>query len=151
MICAAVIVFVIGNSLAPVVPDRTRLEAQPIECAASVQRGDLLYFHSGARDIPIIKRVVGMPGDRFAADDKGKLFINRREAKNSLGQIYRFNAARQKMLALYERSFGGVVPSDAYILLGEDPSGTTDSSAFGLVSRKDVIGKITKVVENSRR
>jgi hypothetical protein len=35
-----------------------------------------------------------------------------------------------------------VIPKDAYLILGNLPNGTIDSSAFGLVAKTDILGRV---------
>jgi hypothetical protein len=48
------------------------------------------------------------------------------------------------MLHLYEVDYSGIIPEGANLLLGNSPSGTTDSTRFGLVDKGDFAGKIVK-------
>lgn len=144
MPCRLLTLLVLGTSLAPQIPDHTLLHALPLECATPLQARDLVFFQSGARNIPIIKRVIGLPGDRFIVTDGGVLLLNGEPARNSSGERYEFPEARARMLRLYEQGYHGVIPSDAYLVLGEAVHGSTDSSIYGLISRRDILGKVTR-------
>ena len=70
------------------------------------------------------------------------LLINGKIAVNSQHVPYRFGFWKKNMLELYARNFKGVIPPETYLLLGDDPSGTNDSSKYGLVSSQDIIGTV---------
>jgi type IV secretory pathway protease TraF len=46
------------------------------------------------------------------------------------------------MLSLYEKDYKGVIPKNAYLLLGNRISGSVDSTTFGLVEKSDIIAKV---------
>jgi len=48
------------------------------------------------------------------------------------------------MLSLYERDYKGVIPKNAYLILGNLVEGSLDSSRFGLVGKSDFLGKVVK-------
>jgi type IV secretory pathway protease TraF len=47
-----------------------------------------------------------------------------------------------RVLSLYEKDYKGIIPEDAYLILGNLPQGSLDSSHFGLVGKKDILGKV---------
>ena len=53
------------------------------------------------------------------------------------------------MLALYVRDYHGVIPDGTMLVMGEAPTGTLDSSHFGLVEVKAVVARFVQTV-NSR-
>jgi signal peptidase I len=111
-----------------------------------VKRGDTVaYNFSGDRN-PIIKIVKGLPGDKFHLREISgiwNIFINGETAKNSKGEPYSLSEGGSKMLSLYERDYKGVIPLDAYLILGNISSGSLDSSRFGLVGKSDILGKVS--------
>ncbi len=113
-----------------------------------IERGDIAaYRYSGNRE-PIIKIVRGLPGDDFLLEPfqaKGyHLRINGLLAMTSRDEPYLFTDKRAELLKLYERDFGRTIPPDSYLILGNWPNGTVDSSWFGLVSKSDILGKVEK-------
>jgi len=64
--------------------------------------------------------------------------------KNSNNQDYCLSEQSHKMLALYENDYKGVIPGDSYLILGNLPEGSLDSSRFGLISKLDISGKVVK-------
>jgi signal peptidase I len=107
--------------------------------------GDVVAYHYAGNDVPVIKVVKGRPGDTFKLVPDGSIWrihINGRAVATSDGTPYAMDRRQHRMLALYERDYGGVVPAEAYLIMGNLPRGTTDSSRFGLVSRRDFWGKV---------
>ncbi|MDD5377208.1 MAG: signal peptidase I [Candidatus Gracilibacteria bacterium] len=111
-----------------------------------VKRNDTIIYPYAGNPIPIVKSVKALPGDRFGLkkDKTGlwNILVNDVILTTSNGTPYALSEPKSKMLALYADSYHGVIPADAYIILGNLPGGTMDSTQFGLVNRVDFIGKV---------
>jgi signal peptidase I len=110
-----------------------------------IQRNDIVLYNYSGNKNPIIKTVKGVPGDRFSLEKTNNgwyISINGEILKNSQSQPYILDYRGYKVLSLYERSYKGTIPEDAYLILGNLPYGSLDSSHFGFVGRKDFLGKV---------
>lgn len=97
-------------------------------------RGDIIVFWppEGSRDVPFIKRVIGLPGDRVEIRD-GSVFVN----GTQLAEPYVFGGPTEAAAA----GDTVVVPPDSYFALGDHRSDSTDSRSFGFVKKADIIGR----------
>ena len=135
-----------GNSLEPLIKDGEIIEVLfgYYNCNP-IQRNDIvLYFYSGNKN-PIIKIIKGIPGDKFSLKKTNKgwyILINGEILKNSQNQPYILDKRAYKVLSLYEKDYKGIIPEDTYLILGNLPQGSIDSSYFGLVGKKDILGKV---------
>jgi len=112
----------------------------------TVQRNDIVAYNYAGRTNFIIKIVKAVPGDvwKLQSTDKGNLIIvNGQQLKNSKGQEYVIPDEKSTMLTLYTKDYPEI-PDKAYLLLGNDPQGTLDSTKFGLVGLQDIVGKVEK-------
>jgi len=141
-----------GNSMAPLLLEGDEVVvADGFYRCHSVRRSDIVILDLAPDlDSPIlIKRVVGIPGDvfDFVDDPNGSqwLLVNGIILVNSEGKEYVFTG--QNTLRLYEGMYGNGLPADTYIVLGDDPSGSHDSSVFGLISQEALIGKVLETRE----
>ena len=127
-----------GTSMEPMIKDGRELKfmRKYYECNEPQRNDIVLYNYAGSKD-PLIKRVVGIPGDTFSYVDN-KIIINGVEMTNSEGKPYVVESQR---LTLYTTSYP-TIPENAYLILGDNPTGSTDSSVFGLVSKNDILGKV---------
>ncbi len=135
-----------GASLSGVIESGQRITvAEGYYGCRPVERGDIVvYFDPGLRQ-KIAKIVKAVEGDVFAlalAEGGAKIMINNEAARTSDGIVYRLSDASYRLLSLYERDYGGVMPTGSVLLLGNLAVGTRDSSAFGLVSQSDLVGKV---------
>lgn len=131
-------------------------------------RGDIVVFFSPADHTRMVKRVVGLPGDRIAID-RHRLSVNGHllayeplpsvavEAGVSPSNPH----TRQLMEVLGRRkhpvrvsgyrstldSFGpATVPEGHYFMMGDNRGNSTDSRYFGPVERRQILGRATAVV-----
>jgi len=110
-----------------------------------VQNGDIVAYNYGGSDVPIVKIIKAVPGDSFRlekAQDGWNIIVNWEVVKNSKGQPYTLTQQGYSMLSLYVNDYKGIIPENSYLLLGNLPLGTVDSSYFGLVGRSDILGKV---------
>jgi signal peptidase I len=135
-----------GNSLEPLIKDGETIEVLfgYYDCHP-IQRNDIvLYSYSGNKN-PIIKIIKGIPGDKFSLKKTSNgwyILINGEILKNSENQPYILDDQGYRLLSLYEKDYKGIIPEDAYLILGNLPQGSLDSSHFGLVGKKDILGKV---------
>lgn len=135
-----------GDSLYPLIKPGDRIEIlfNYYDCHP-IQRGDVVAYYYAGDKYPLIKIVKGMPGDKFGlekASSGWNIVVNGKALKNSEGAPYLLPDERCKMLSLYEKDYHNTIPDGAYLILGNITSGSLDSSKFGLVGKRDILGKV---------
>jgi type IV secretory pathway protease TraF len=70
------------------------------------------------------------------------IVINNTPAVNSANKPYLLSDTDSRMLAYYATSYKGVIPPDTYIILGDAVGGSEDSTAFGLVAKSGLVGRV---------
>ena len=102
------------------------------------ERGDVIVFKSKLEDAEgetkmLIKRVIGVPGDVISIHD-GKVYINGKETDDSYTMD---NYTTGDITEL-------VVPADHLFCMGDNRAVSIDSrsDSVGLVSYKDIVGKV---------
>lgn len=141
--CETRSVVVQGSSMSPRIRDGETIAVVSggAHCAEPITRGEVVVLMTNSNKLPLIKALRGMPGDLLAVKD-GKIMINGLAAMNTEGVVYRLPKARAAMIELYAHDYKGAIPPDTFLVMGENPAGSSDSSAFGLVAREHIIGKI---------
>lgn len=95
-------------------------------------RGDILAFHHSGR--VLIKRVIGVSGDRIAID-RGTVDVN----GTALAEPYVQNPDRRSFSEI-------VVPPQAVYVLGDNRANSEDSRVFGPVGDDTLIGRAVAVI-----
>jgi signal peptidase I len=102
------------------------------------KRGDVIVFKSPTNpEYDYIKRIIGVTGDRVKIEANG-VYVN--------GELQ-----AEKFLPAETVTSGGLflelsrevtVPEDSYFVLGDNRAGSSDSRAWGFVTKKEIIGKV---------
>ena len=95
------------------------------------ERGDIVILHPRQRydQNDLVKRIVGLPGDRFEIRE-GVVVVNGRE----LIEPYIEVEWRGSMPPI-------TIPADHYFVMGDNRNNSQDSRAFGPVNEDDIVGK----------
>ena len=138
-----------GNSMEPLIKsgDAVKVLFGYYECNL-VNREDIVIFNFAGSEYPMIKIVKGIPGDRFELKETYSgwhILINDEILKNSKDESYLINERGHRMLSLFVESFQGVIPADAYLILGNLVGGGMDSTQFGLVHKTDILGRVQEL------
>lgn len=125
------------------------------------ERGDIIVFESVAADNRLIKRVVGLPGDKLSMTNEiltlnGKpiSYNNTNISPNNAHNNYLIeNLTGLKHLIKHDKNKVAqlanfntvVVPKDHYLVLGDNRRNSADSRVYGFVPRKELKGKANYV------
>ncbi|MFI7010582.1 signal peptidase I [Streptomyces sp. NPDC050145] len=108
------------DSMTPTIGAGDRVLAQRID-GGEVKRGDVVVFREASwGDMPMVKRVVGVGGDKIACCTDGKLTVNGEQVEEPY-----LPAGTSASLAGIKST---TVPQGRLFLLGDERSGSLDSS-----------------------
>jgi signal peptidase I len=134
---------------------------------SSPQRGDIAVFSSPKDGTRLVKRIVGLPGDKIALENdqlrvNGVLveYADQQDSIMSLenGQLLLVNRATEKLGAhshtvqvlpqRFNRSqFDEItIPTDTYFMMGDNRDNSYDSRFFGPVPRALITGRVDRVL-----
>jgi signal peptidase I len=131
------------------------------------QRGDIVTFSSPKNGTRLIKRIIGLPGDTIAMQDK-RLLINGQPIRYTISDIAVENVGRNKRLSALRANeaigrhayrvqwLAGVanasnfdplvIPADQYFMLGDNRDNSADSRFIGPVPRNLLIGRAERIL-----
>jgi signal peptidase I len=132
------------------------------------QRGDIVVFFSPSDGQRLVKRVIGLPGDRIAMAHN-RLQINGHfleyKAMESTG-IQNYDDSREPDFRFFNENLPGhphpimlfpyissfhtfgpiVVPDGQYFVMGDNRDNSADSRYFGFVEKKLIVGRATRIL-----
>ena len=101
------------------------------------QRGDLVVIRDRARADFMVKRIVGVSGDRIQLR-RGKVYTNGQPLDEPYVSAGSYTYSRQ----LGTQAI--VVGKDSYFVLGDNRLTSEDSRSYGDVDRADLVGLISR-------
>jgi len=126
---------------------------------AEPKRGDIVIFNSKAADKKLVKRVIGLPGDvvelqgnHLTVNDVAATYQDVYADSDAIFALEIYGELTHRV-RLSPRgvsrasSFGPVtVPSDHYLVLGDNRDNSADSRVIGFVPREEIAGRSETVV-----
>jgi signal peptidase I len=136
---------------------------------ADPKRGDIIVFDSPVNGTSLVKRVVAIPGDTVSLDHE-QLIVNGTPARYASGDTRELQmllrATRAEHPTVLQESGDGpshailllpdrwapatygpiTVPRGMYFALGDNRDNSSDSRYIGLVPRRNIVGRATRVV-----
>ena len=120
------------------------------------QRGDIAVFDSKVSDRRLVKRVIGVPGDKVAMINN-ELVINGtmvryEKTENNLDQLEHLFGVTHvvRIQNSNNHDFANfptvVVPDNHYLMLGDNRDMSADSRVIGFVPRDEFVGRSRSVV-----
>lgn len=128
-------VIVVGDSMNPTLKDNDILLLNKINYRLNdIKRFDIVVIDLGVKRDDIIKRIIGLPGEKIEYRDS-KLYINDKVYEND----YNFKTddfTLNSICNCYE------IPKDKYLVLGDNRGNSADSRIYGLIDKKNIIGNV---------
>ncbi len=120
-----------GSSMEPTLNDE---EIVVLLKTGNMKRGELCCF--SYQNKLLIKRVIGLPGDKIDIDDDGNVYVN----SKMIDEPY----VTDKALGECDITFPCYVTDNHYFVLGDHRTTSIDSrsSVIGLISEDYIVGKI---------
>lgn len=101
------------------------------------QQRDMVAISLKNRKNPMVKRIVGTPGDTVTFHDD-ILRVNEQA-------IRKINPMKWKTTIKQMKHYRGIIPARTFLILGDNPRNSRDSRKLGLISADQLIGKVVLV------
>ncbi len=130
-----------SESMVPTIKIKDRIVVTRIYDRGSLKRGDIVVFYSKELEDTLIKRLIGLPGDRVEVVEGGQVFING-EKLDEPYVVYPENL---------QRSF--TVGEDKYLFFGDNRAVSNDARRWEnpYIDGKDIKGKARFIIFPFRR
>ena len=127
--------YVPTTSMVPTVPQKSVMLVSYLHGEKEVERGDVVVFWSEEYQERMVKRVVGLPGEKIVLH-QGELFIN----DEPYAEDYVIN--KDVRSATFE------VPEGAYLFLGDNRDNSEDARWWNdpYIEAEELVGKVRCVV-----
>ena len=128
---------VVGSSMSPTLKDQDVVILNKIHYRIfGIKRFDVVALKYNDTKY-LIKRIIGMPGDEIEYKNN-ILYIN------GIGIKEKFldEEVITKDFSLSDLGYTKI-PDDMYLVLGDNRTNSLDSRKIGLISKKDILGKVT--------
>lgn len=121
------------------------------------QRGDVVVFDSPADGTVLVKRLVGLPGDRVAFDGVHLLLNGQRVPQGFTQDDARIEYLPGAPHPLHPEPYQGPpmreveIPSRHYLVLGDHRGNSADSRSWGFVPRENLLGRAVAIYYSPRQ
>lgn len=136
------------NSMSPLIEDGSTVKASIDYYTCnwnSPHRGDIVILEDSAVVWPYIKTIWAIPWDTISITEKGTLFIENKELRNTYWEIYFFTQNELNFMSIYIRD--GKLQSDAYLVFWENIHNSRDSRKIWAISKSAFKAKVIEVNE----
>jgi len=118
-------------SMYPTIQDNDKMFVARIYNPENLKRGDIVVFYFKEKGEKLVKRLIGLPGDKVEVKLDGSVYVN-----------------GEKLDELYVKNPGGIggnyeVPSSSYFFLGDNRDNSLDSRYWSnpYIPSSDILGK----------
>ena len=112
------------------------------------RRGEIVVFHTPPLAVrecgaggTFVKRLIGLPGDVWS-ERNGYVYIDGKRLNESYIKADRRGTESMTLSDIPPRNTYTRIPNNYYLMMGDNRSSSCDSRRWGLVPRKNLIGKV---------
>jgi len=133
---------VTGDSMYPNFHDKDQVLAERLSTKfVEINRGEIIIFkHPQEPNKLLIKRVIGMPGERIRLSN-GLVYIN----DMVLDEPYLVADIETRQEQFFQEGLEYKIPSDSYVMMGDNRPKSTDSREWGFLSKDSIVGRAVLV------
>ncbi|MFA6136035.1 MAG: signal peptidase I [Candidatus Paceibacterota bacterium] len=136
---------VVGSSMSGLIESGTKIKVlEGYYKCNPVKRDDIVIYKYAGNPEPLIKTVKAIDGDSWnlkKINSGYQIIVNEKVLRNQQSIPYVLSTQKSAMLKLYTKDYP-IIPKDTFLILGNIPEGSLDSTRFGLIPKENIIGKV---------
>lgn len=119
-------------SMAPTIEPGDQIFATRVHNLSNVKRGDMIVFYSKEFDKKMIKRLIGLPGDKVEIKEDGIVYVNSKEMQED---YIEYQGGKSNMT--FE------VPKGKYLFFGDNRNNSEDARYWNnkYIDGDEILGK----------
>lgn len=119
-------------SMAPTIEPGDQIFATRVHNLSNVKRGDMIVFYSKEFDKKMIKRLIGLPGDKVEIKEDGIVYVNSKEMQED---YIEYQGGKSNMI--FE------VPNGKYLFFGDNRNNSEDARYWNnkYIDGNEILGK----------
>lgn len=135
------IVMVDGKSMTNTLQDHDRLIMTHV--AYEPERDDIVVLDSKAANKVLIKRVIGLEGDKVVVDyNQNHVYVNDEEISNEhIREVMLDSFSFDPQYSVGEGVYEYEVPEDTVFVMGDNRNDSMDSRSIGFIPKSEIMGK----------
>jgi len=135
------IVMVDGKSMTNTLQDHDRLIMTHV--AYEPERDDIVVLDSKAANKVLIKRVIGLEGDKVVVDyNQNHVYVNDEEISNEhIRDVMLDSFSFDPQYSVGEGVYEYEVPEDTVFVMGDNRNDSLDSRSIGFIPKSEIMGK----------
>lgn len=135
------IVMVDGESMTNTLQDHDRLIMTHV--AYEPERDDIVVLDSEAANKVLIKRVIGLEGDKVVVDyNQNHVYVNDEEISNEhIRDVMLDSFSFDPQYSVGEGVYEYEVPEDTVFVMGDNRNDSLDSRSIGFIPKSEIMGK----------
>jgi signal peptidase I len=128
-----------GNSMVPTFESGDYILTDKLSYRVGIPtKGDVIVLKNPKNESQdFIKRIIGIPGDKVKIEN-GQVFVN----DSALPEDYLPEGTFTLAGATLREGEETIVPEDKYLVFGDNRNQSSDSRAWGFITRDEIVGKV---------
>jgi len=125
-----------GNSMSPTLRDKELVLLWKL--GTNYQAQDIVFLEIPEEDNVLVKRIIGVPGDKVEINQMGQVLLNDKLLEETYIAVETYPVSGEKRIQIQ-------LGQGEYFVLGDNRVNSSDSRTFGVVREDGIRGKVIPI------